>query len=153
IYEGTNGIQALDLVGRKLVRNKGAYAKSYLAEVRDLVAATSGDARLAAYAAATGKAVDSIESAIAFVIESAAGNADEVNAAAVDFLHAFGFLAYAHMWLLMAQAAVKGGDGFHADKLKVADFFFARLLPQLDSRIVALRAGSGSLMAMDAASF
>jgi len=153
IYEGTNGIQALDLVGRKLVRNRGAYAKSYLAEVRELVAATSADAKLAGYAAATAKAADSIEQAIGFVIGAAAGNADEVNAAAVDFLHAFGFLAYAHMWLLMAQAAVKGADSFHADKLKVADFFFARLLPQLDSRVASLRAGSSTLMALDADSF
>ncbi len=153
IYEGTNGVQAMDLIGRKLVRNKGAYAQSYLAEVRALVAATEGNAALAGYAAATGKAADSIEAAIQWVITAAAGNADEVNAAAVDFLHAFGFLAYAHMWLLMAQASVAQADDFHADKLKVANFFFARLLPQLDSRLASLRAGSDSLMAMDAASF
>lgn len=153
IYEGTNGVQAMDLIGRKLVRNKAAYVHSYLAEVRELVAATAATAELAGFSAATAKAADAIEAISLWVIEAAATNADEVNAAAVDFLHAFGLLCYAHMWLLMAQAAVGKSDDFHSNKLKVAQFFFTRMLPELDSRVVSIRAGADVLMNLDAVSF
>lgn len=153
IYEGTNGVQAMDLIGRKLVRNKAAYVHSYLAEVRELVAATAATAELAGFSAATAKAADAIEAISLWVIEAAATNADEVNAAAVDFLHAFGLLCYAHMWLLMAQAAAGKSDDFHSNKLKVAQFFFTRMLPELDSRVASIRAGADVLMNLDAVSF
>ncbi|PQA30476.1 acyl-CoA dehydrogenase C-terminal domain-containing protein, partial [Amnimonas aquatica] len=100
-----------------------------------------------------GRAADSIAAATDWLIAAAAGNPDEVNAAAVDFLHAFGLLAYAHMWLLMLQASAGKDDAFHADKFKVGAFFFARLLPELDSRVASLRAGADTLMALSEDSF
>ena len=62
-------------------------------------------------------------------------------------------LAYAHMWLLMLQASAGKDDAFHADKFKVGAFFFARLLPELDSRVASLRAGADTLMALSEDSF
>ena len=153
IYEGTNGIQAMDLIGRKLVRNQGAYVQPYLAEVRALAAALQADAVLAGHAAATLRAADRIEALVRSVIAAAAGNPDEVNAAAVDFLHAFGLLTHAHMWLLMAQASVGKADDFHQNKLALANFFFARLLPELEARAAMVEAGAGTLMALPEAAF
>lgn len=153
IYEGTNGVQAMDLMGRKLVRNKGAYVADYLLEVRALISATATHSELASFASATAGAADAIESVSQWVINAAATDADEVNAAAVDYLHAFGLLCYAHMWLLMAQAAHTQADDFHANKIKLAAFFYSRMLPELHSRVVAIRAGSAVLMSLDAASF
>lgn len=153
IYEGTNGVQAMDLVGRKLVRNRGAYVYEYLDEVRALIAQTQSEPALASFAQATNEAADRIAEVTAWITDAAARNADEVNAAAVDFLHAFGLLTYAHMWLLMAQASVTKDDGFYQDKLVVARFFFSRMLPQLHSRVASINAGSDVLMDLQASSF
>ena len=153
IYEGANGIQALDLVGRKLVSNQGAFINTYLAEVRALVAATAGDPVLAGFSAATAAATEQIESAKDWILSVARSQPNEISGASVDFLHAFGLLCYAHMWLLMAQAASKQSSEFHADKLVVAKFFYARLLPELGARVAALKAGSDMMMSLDASSF
>ncbi len=153
IYEGTNGVQAMDLVGRKLVRNKGAYVYEYLDEVRALIAETQGVSELADFAKATAEAVERIAEVTAWIVEASAANADEVNASAVDFLHAFGLLTYAHMWLMMARASVGQADAFYQDKLAVASFFYSRMLPQLHSRVVSIKAGSSVLMSLQPSSF
>ena len=153
IYEGANGIQALDLVGRKLVSNHGAFINTYLAEVRALVAATEQDAALTGFAQATAEAANDIASAAEWILSVARTQPNEISGASVDFLHAFGLLCYAHMWLLMAQAAGKQQGAFYADKLVVARFFFARLLPELKARVSALKAGSDMMMALEASSF
>lgn len=144
IYEGTNGIQALDLMGRKIVRNGGAYAATYFAEIREFAAGMQSandflkDALL--------KAVDRIEALTQAVIERSKTNADEVNAACVDYLHAFGLMSYAYMYALMLEAAA-GKDGqFYTDKTLLARFFVTRLLPELDARAAAVDAGAVQLM-------
>ena len=153
IYEGANGIQALDLVGRKLAGNGGRFVETYLAEVRALVAETAGNAALAGFAQATAQAADAIADATAWILSVARERPNEISGSSVDFLHAFGLLCYAHMWLLMARAAAAGDSTFHADKLTVARFFFSRTLPELHSRVAAVKAGSDAIMALDAASF
>lgn len=153
IYEGTNGVQAQDLVGRKLVKNRGAYVHNYVTEVRELIARVQGDSALASAAQATAAAADAIAQATDDLVAASAQDADEINAAAVDFLHAFGLFTYAHMWLLMLQAA-QGKDGdFYADKRRVAGFFFSRMLPELDMRLAFIRGGAAPLMALSAEGF
>lgn len=153
IYEGTNGVQAQDLVGRKLVKNRGAYVHNYLTEVRELIARVQGDSALSSAAQATAAAADAIAQATDDLVAASAQDADEINAAAVDFLHAFGLFTYAHMWLLMLQAA-QGKDGdFYADKRRVAGFFFSRMLPELDMRLAFIRGGAAPLMALSAEGF
>ena len=144
IYEGTNGIQALDLMGRKVVRNGGAFVATYLAEIREFAAGMQAandflkDALL--------KAADRIEALTRAVIERSKTNADEVNAACVDYLHAFGLMSYAYMYALMLEAAV-GKDGqFYSDKTLLARFFVTRILPELDARAAAVDAGAVQLM-------
>jgi hypothetical protein len=151
IYEGTNGIQALDLMGRKIVRNGGAYAVTYFAEIREFAANMNAanaflkDALLAA--------VDKVEATTQAVIERSKTNPDEVNAACVDYLHAFGLLSYAHMFALMTEAA-NGKDGaFYSNKTLLARFFVTRLLPRLDSHLAAVNAGAAQMMDFEEAYF
>jgi alkylation response protein AidB-like acyl-CoA dehydrogenase len=153
IYEGTNGVQAMDLVGRKLVKNRGAFVHGYLTEVRELIAQVQGDRDLSAMAQATADAADAIAQATDDLIAASAQNADEVNAAAVDFLHAFGLLCYAHMWLMMLQASQGKTDDFYADKRRVGAFFYSRMLPELEMRLALVRGGAAPLMALSAESF
>jgi alkylation response protein AidB-like acyl-CoA dehydrogenase len=153
IYEGTNGVQAMDLVGRKLVKNRGAFVHGYLTEVRELITQVQGDTGLSAMAQATADAADAIAQATDDLIAASAQNADEVNAAAVDFLHAFGLLCYAHMWLMMLQASQGKTDDFYADKHRVGAFFYSRMLPELEMRLALVRGGAAPLMALSAESF
>jgi hypothetical protein len=153
IYEGTNGVQAMDLVGRKLVKNRGAFVHGYLTEVRELIAQVQDDTGLSAMAQATANAADAIAQATDDLIAASAQNADEVNAAAVDFLHAFGLLCYAHMWLMMLQASQGKTDDFYADKRRVGAFFYSRMLPELEMRLAFIRGGAAPLMALSPESF
>jgi hypothetical protein len=153
IYEGANGIQAGDLMGRKVVKNKAAFVKPYIAEMREAAArlTTPETTRLKTSFVA---AIDRLEGLTQRVIELSASNPDEINAAAVDYLHVFGFVSYAYMWALMGEAAVgKQGDSFYADKLALADYFAVRVLPELEGRARMVEAGAAPLMGFDAAYF
>ena len=101
-------------MGRKIVRNGGTYAVTYFAEIREFAAgmqAANGFLKEALL-----KSVDRIEALTRAVIERSKTNADEVNAACVDYLHAFGLMSYAYMYALMLEAAV-GKDGqYYTDK-------------------------------------
>lgn len=144
IYEGTNGIQALDLMGRKVVRNGGAFVATYLAEIRDFAANMKADNDF--LKAALLQAVDRIETLTNAVIARSKTNADEVNAACVDYLHAFGLMSYAYMFALMIEAANGKQGTFYSDKTLLARFFVTRLLPELDARAAAVEAGAEQLM-------
>jgi hypothetical protein len=154
IYEGTNGIQANDLMGRKVVKNGGAFVASYVAEMR-AVAARLTAPELAGIRTAFTAAIDRLDGLTRHVIGRAATDPDEINAAAVDYLHVFGFTSYAYMWALLAEAAQpkRGDDAFYADKLALADFFCARVLPEMEGRARAVEAGAGTLMGFDASYF
>lgn len=153
IYEGTNGIQAQDLMGRKVAKNNGVFVTSFIAEIRDFNASLAKDANLAFIYNALEQAAKEIEVATQWVIEQANRNPDEINAAAVDYLHAFGLLCYAYMWAKMAKASVGKDDIFYTDKLRLAQFFVTRMLPELTSRLVALKSGSNVMMDFDMAYF
>lgn len=144
IYEGTNGIQALDLMGRKVVRNGGAFVATYLAEIREFAANMKADNDF--LKAALLKAVDRIEALTHAVIARSKTNADEVNAACVDYLHAFGLMSYAYMFALMIEAANGKQGTFYSDKTLLARFFVTRVLPELDARAAAVEAGAEQLM-------
>lgn len=146
IYEGTNGIQANDLMGRKVVKNKGVFVASFVAEMRETAARLAPE--LATLKKALVASIDRLEGLTQTVIERAASNPDEVNAAAVDYLHVFGFTTYAYMWALMAEAALprKAEDVFYADKLALADFFAVRILPTQEGHARAVEAGASGMM-------
>ncbi|MBO9550919.1 acyl-CoA dehydrogenase C-terminal domain-containing protein [Pseudomonas sp.] len=153
IYEGTNGIQALDLMGRKVVASGGAYYKLFSDEIRQFIA--SADGQLDEFAKPLGAYLDQLDGLTEWVLEQAKGNPNEIGAASVEYLQAFGYVAYAYMWALMARAA-KAGEGdeaFYAAKLGTARFYFARLLPRVNSLVASVKAGSESLYLLDAEQF
>ncbi|TCD22736.1 acyl-CoA dehydrogenase [Pseudomonas sp. IC_126] len=153
IYEGTNGIQALDLLGRKVVGSGGELYNAFAEEIRSYCATTS--AELDEFVAPLKAALENLDELTAFVLDSAKRNPNEIGAASVEYLHVFGYTAYAYMWARMAGAALgkEGQDDFYASKLGTARFFFARLLPRIHSLSASVRAGSDSLYLLDAAQF
>ncbi|MCQ4294200.1 acyl-CoA dehydrogenase C-terminal domain-containing protein [Pseudomonas stutzeri] len=153
IYEGTNGIQALDLVGRKIVGSGGTMYQAFVDEIRAFIA--DAGTELAEFAEPLKSAMDNLDDLTAWVIEQAKANPNEIGAASVEYLHVFGYTAYAYMWARMAAVAfAKREEGeFYLSKLGTARFYFARLLPRIHSLSASVKAGSESLYLLDAAQF
>jgi hypothetical protein len=153
IYEGTNGIQALDLVGRKIVGSGGALYNLFADEIRHFTA-TAG-AELGEFTRPLNRAVETLDELTAWLLDRVQGNPNEIGAASVEYLQVFGYVSYAYMWALMAKAAIgkETQDEFYASKLGTARFYFARLLPRIHSLSASVKAGSESLFLLDAAQF
>ncbi|MDX2351364.1 acyl-CoA dehydrogenase C-terminal domain-containing protein [Stutzerimonas xanthomarina] len=153
IYEGTNGIQALDLLGRKVVGSGGELYSAFAEEIRGFCAAAGSE--LEEFTAPLTAALENLDALTASVIDSAKRNPNEIGAASVEYLHVFGYTTYAYMWARMAEAALgkEAQDDFYASKLGTARFYFARLLPRIHSLSASVRAGSESLYLLDAAQF
>ncbi|MBM3644672.1 MAG: acyl-CoA dehydrogenase [Alphaproteobacteria bacterium] len=158
LYEGTNGIQALDLVGRKLPMKGGRAAQRLLGEMSGFVAAHKDDARMAEFVAPLEKALGRVQDSALFLMQNAMKNPDEAGAAATDLLRLMALTAMAFMWNRIALASLKGlatgGDnGFYEAKLATARFFMARVLPQTVSLNHQIKAGGATLMALPAEAF
>ncbi|SEJ64517.1 hypothetical protein SAMN05216201_1132 [Pseudomonas linyingensis] len=153
IYEGTNGIQSLDLMGRKVVASGGSYYRHLSEEINAFIA--GADASLAEFTAPLKAAVDNLDALTAWVLDKAQGNPNEIGAASVEYLHAFGYTLYAYLWARMAAVALakQGEDEFYTSKLGTARFYFARILPRIHSLSASVRAGSESLYLLDAEQF
>ena len=153
IYEGTNGIQALDLAGRKTVGSGGALYRLFADEIRQFIA--SAGAELSEFNQPLGAALDTLDELTAWLLDRAQNNPNEVGAASVEYLQVFGYTAYAYLWARMAGAALGKlqEDDFYASKLGTARFYFARLLPRIASLSASVKAGSESLYLLDAAQF
>ena len=153
IYEGTNGIQALDLMGRKIVGNRGADYRVFADEIRQFIASASDD--LNEFTQPLAAALDNLDQLTAWVLERAQQNPNEIGAASVEYLHVFGYTTYAYMWALMARTALGkvADDAFYVSKLGTARFYFARLLPRIHSLSASVKAGSESLYLLDEAHF
>ncbi|GFM72670.1 acyl-CoA dehydrogenase [Pseudomonas cichorii] len=153
IYEGTNGIQALDLVGRKIVGSNGAFYQLFADEVQAFI--SESDSSLAEFTKPLGAALNMLNELTRWVMDRARSNPNEIGAASVEYLHLFGYTAYAYMWAKMAKAALgkEVQEEFYASKLGTARFYFARLLPRIHSLDASVRAGSESLFLMEASQF
>ncbi|PWB30555.1 acyl-CoA dehydrogenase [Pseudomonas sp. SDI] len=150
IYEGTNGIQALDLLGRKVVADGGQSLGVFADEIRAFCNSQPP------YAQALLQALAQLEQTSTWLREQASGDANALGAASVEYLHLFGYVAYAYMWARMAAVATANREqepDFHAAKLGTAAFFFERLLPRVLSLQASIHAGSGSLFALGAEQF
>ncbi len=157
IYEGTNGIQALDLMGRKTVANGGKLFKLFADEIRHFLEAGEAAAGQGEFNKSLAAALDELEDLTVTVVENAQTNPNEVGAASVEYLHAFGYVAYAYMWAKMASTALKslGGsdDSFYQGKLSTARYYFKRLMPRLDALSKAVRSGADPLYELDVEQF
>ncbi|PRH85212.1 acyl-CoA dehydrogenase [Labrys okinawensis] len=154
IYEGANGIQALDLVGRKLPRDGGRAMMSYLGELNGFLKAHEADEALKPYIAPLKASAGHLQQATMWLMQNALAKPDNAGAASTDYLHLFGLVALGYMWAQMAKAALaKGESDFAKNKLTTAKFFADRLLPETGLRLARVTAGAGDVMALPAEAF
>ncbi|AZI42149.1 acyl-CoA dehydrogenase [Deinococcus psychrotolerans] len=151
IYEGTNSIQALDLLGRKVLMDGGKKLQGLASQVEALVNEVADDEELQGYADQLGKAAGQIATLTMVIGQKAMQNPDEANAAAVDYLRYMGHVTYAFLWVKMAKVAldaIKAGkdkDGFYKAKLQTAKFYFDKLFPETKMLSATIKAGGESL--------
>ena len=158
IYEGTNGIQALDLVGRKLAANGGRAVMSFFAEIDGFVGGEGRDPALKPFVDGLAGAKASLQEATLWLMQNGMANPDNAGAASTDYLHLFGLTSLAYVWALQAEAAqakVAAGDNdpFYANKLITGRYFLERMLPDAASHLAKLKAGSALMMELPAEAF
>ncbi|PJB72418.1 MAG: acyl-CoA dehydrogenase [Alphaproteobacteria bacterium CG_4_9_14_3_um_filter_47_13] len=160
IYEGTNGIQALDLVGRKMSQGFGRLLRRFFHPVQAYIEVNQSNAKMQEFIFPLAKAFSKLQQATATIAQKGLKDPNEAGAASTDYLRMFALVAMGYMWAQMAQAALKkletgagGRDDFYESKLVTARFFFARMLPESDARFKAVMAGADSVMTLKAASF
>ncbi len=156
IYEGTNGVQALDLVGRKLLRDEGEGALEYVDEVHSLINGLNqrSEEDLVAIRRHLAAGVDALDNATHWLLDAAGGNQVDALAGATPYLRLFGIVAGGAMLARLALRATEsieagGDDPILADKLVVARFYAEQILPQASGLATSISAGAGAIMALD----
>ncbi len=159
LYEGTNGIQALDLVGRKLPAHMGRYLRSFFHPVSQFIEANKGNEAFGPMIEALEKAFGALQLSTATIAQKGMADPEEAAAAATDYLRLTGLVAMGYCFAkaaLIAQARLAAGTGeadFYKAKLATARFFFDRVLPQATACFLAIKAGKESMMALEAEAF
>ena len=159
LYEGTNGIQALDLVGRKLPAHGGRYLRSLFHPISAFIEANGGEGPLKPLVTALQQAFGALQLATGLIAERGLKDREEGSAAATDYLRLMGLVAMGFCFAKAAKIAVakvaEGGEdsAFYATKLKTATFYFERVLPQATACFLAIKAGKASMMAFDEGEF
>jgi butyryl-CoA dehydrogenase len=153
IYEGTNGVQAMDLAGRKLPMADGTLIDRFLAPLRDFLKRQDGDEKMAEFTTPLAAAGERLERAAQTLQRRAAESPAETGAGAVDFLQLFGLTALAFMWARMAEIGLSKRSGdeavFYDAKVRTARFFMRRILPRSEAHYRAIEAGGDCLMDFD----
>ena len=156
IYEGTNTIQSLDLLGRKVLGDNGAKLKRFGKRIAAFVEEEGTNEAMQEFINPLADLGDKITKLTTELGMKAFGNADEVGAAAVDYLRICGHLVFAYLWARMAKVALEkqaSGDPFYTAKLATARFYYAKLLPETAGLIRTARSGAAPMMAMEEALF
>jgi butyryl-CoA dehydrogenase len=159
LYEGTNGIQALDLVGRKLPAHAGRSLRFFFHPVAAYIEAKVEDDALGPFVQPLAKAFVRLQQATAQIAQKGLANPDEAGAAASEYLRLFGLVALAYMWCKAAEVALpKAGtaedsDGFYKAKVATARFYMERVLPQTSGLFAGIMAGAKTMMAFEDAAF
>jgi len=157
LYEGTNGIQALDLVGRKLPMHMGRLLRTFFHPVDAYIRARLEKPELAEFVLPLAKAFGRLQQSSALLAQKGLADPEEAAAGASDYLRLFGLVAYAYLWARMAELALgktEGADAaFYRGKLATARFFIARLLPESTALAALIGAGAKTLMALEAEAF
>ncbi|SLJ95238.1 acyl-CoA dehydrogenase C-terminal domain-containing protein [Novosphingobium mathurense] len=159
IYEGTNGIQALDLVGRKLPAHMGRYLRAFFHPVSQFIEANKGDETFGKMIEALEKAFGALQLSTATIAQKGMKDPEEGAAAATEYLRLTGLVAMAYCLAksaLIAQRKLAEGTeeaAFYKTKLTTAQFYFDRILPQATAVFLAIKAGKGSMMALEAEAF
>jgi len=159
IYEGANGIQALDLVGRKLPKDGGRAIMAFFKKVGDYVKEHEADEAMKPYVAPLGKALGDLQKATMWLMQNGMANPDNAGAASTDYMHLFGLVAIGYMWARIAEGAQarKAADASQAAvmdaKLMTGKFYMERMLPETGLRLARINTGAATMMAMPAEAF
>lgn len=150
IYEGANGIQALDLIGRKLPMHGGRLYKTWLSVLRQDISAVADEA-LKTLATELSDAIEILEKSTSQVVSRGLANPAEAAAVSSDYLRMMALIAVGHAWLRSANAAVRhqSESDFYVNKLKTAQFYFTHLLPEIHYLSRTISSGAGSVMAIE----
>jgi 3-(methylsulfanyl)propanoyl-CoA dehydrogenase len=150
MYEGANGIQALDLVGRKLPKDGGRALQAFFAEVQGFIKEKSADAAMRTFVEPLGKAAGHLQQATMWFMANAVGKPDNAAAGSTDYMNMFGLVALGYMWAKMAVAAQgklkAGADARMNAKLVTGRFFMERMLPETAAQLARISAGAASTM-------
>jgi acyl-CoA dehydrogenase len=150
IYEGANGIQALDLVGRKLGKDGGRAIMAFFNEVQTYLKERTNNDAMNVYLKPLGQSLAHLQEASMWFMQNAMAKPDNAGAGSYDYMHLFGLVALGYMWCLIAEAALaRKGNGAAPGidaKLVTARFFMYRVLPETATRLARIKAGAGSTM-------
>ncbi|WP_338027474.1 acyl-CoA dehydrogenase C-terminal domain-containing protein [Colwellia maritima] len=156
IYEGTNGIQAMDLLVRKIATSNGAMLKVFTDEVNTYINENKDNDVMAEFIAPLGDAVNDLTHLTTDLLAKSQTNINELGASANDYLHVFGYTAMAYIWARMAQVSLskkdnngESGDDFYQSKLHTARYFYTRILPRRLSLIASAKSGCDCLFDID----
>ncbi len=154
IYEGTNGIQALDLAGRKVARNGGKSVQAFLADARQWLSANRSVGLIGKQLDQLAESLDLLESLTSDLLAQAGKDPNVINASACEYLDVFGYVVYAWLWArMMAVAADHADQPLQSAKLITGRFYFERLLPKAKSLAEQMRAGSDTMMSLPVDAF
>jgi len=159
IYEGTNGIQALDLVGRKLGAHMGRYLRSFFHPVSNFLEDHAEDESLAAIIPGLAQAFGALQLSTGTIAQKGLRDPEEAGAAATDYLRLLGLVAMGYCFAQATKIAnarlAEGSEeaDFYKAKIATASFFFDRILPQATACFLAIKSGKGSMMALDEGAF
>ncbi len=155
IYEGTNGVQALDLVGRKLGANGGRAVMAFFADI-DAFVAEPVDEALKPFVTGLADAKAQLQDATLWLMQNGLSNPENAGAASHDYLNLMALTALALMWARIVKAAqplATSGDPFYANKLITGRYFLERILPETTSHLTKLKSGAAPVMALEAEGF
>ena len=159
IYEGTNGIQAMDLVGRKLPAHAGRLLRTFFHPVSSFIEQNKDEARIGGLVKPLEKAFGALQLATAHIAQSGQRDPEEAGAAASDYLRLMGMVALGFMWARMAKVASEklptadGDAGFYQAKLATGRFYAERILPQAGALLGAIKSGKAAMMAIEDTAF
>src|SRR5476649_2901643 len=158
IYEGANGIQALDLVGRKLGKDGGRALMAFINEVGTYLKEKGADDAMKPYVTPMGVALGHLQQASMWFMQNAMAKPDNAGAGATDYMHMFGLVALGYMWCRIAEAALaqpktNGAGQRMSAKLTTARFFMERMLPETAAHFARIQSGAGSIMELPEEAF
>jgi len=154
IYEGANGIQALDLVGRKLGKDGGRAIMAFFSEVQGYIKEKSANEAMKALVTPLGTAAGHLQQASMWFMQNAMAKPDNAGAGSYDYMQLFGLVALGYMWARIAEAALaKGDDPTMKAKLVTARFFMERMLPETGAHLARIQSGAASMMELPAEAF
>src|SRR5471032_1515974 len=154
IYEGANGIQAIDLVGRKLGKDGGRALMAFINEVGTFLKEKTADEAMKPYVTPMGVSLGHLRQASMWFMQNAMGKPDNAGAGATDYMHMFGLVALGYMWCKIAEAALaklpkaNGSAPIYSAKLTTARFFMERILPETAAHLARIQSGAASMMEM-----